>query len=130
MFTDKASSSHKSDRVQKYDTSPPANTTATTMVVVAGRPRNDRAGDVGSRAGASESRVTGRDGNTGRPAHRDAGTRSRSAPNARNDVARERLQAVGRGSVTEPQHELAAAGVDEFLHLLPHLLGGTHEVVA
>src|SRR5437762_10337309 len=130
MFTASASSSHRSDRVQKHETSPAANTAATTTGIVRRGRRGSQARGAGSRAGASESRVTVRDGNTGPSPCRDAGVRSRSAPDARNDVARECFQAGGRGCVAEPQHELAAAGVDELLHFLADLLGGTDEVLA
>src|SRR2546423_11369739 len=75
---------------------------------------------VDSRAGASERAVTSVKGSA----------RRCSGADPRRDVASEGLQAVGRREVAEPQHELAAAGIDERLHLLPHLLGSANEVVA
>ena len=131
MLTDSASSSHRSERVQKKKTSPASSTAATDDRSVArgGGPLGTAPPAVVSRAGASESTVMGSEGNTD---GRRASTRNGrcSAPDVRNDVARERLEALRRREVAEPQHELATARVDELLHLLGDLLGGADEVVA
>ena len=89
--------------------------------------RRRRRGAIGSRWRVRGT-VTGPDvtpavGRLGRARRR--GTRACAALRPRTcgiDVAGERFEAVGRRVVAEPEHELAAAGVDELLHLLGHLL--------
>jgi len=136
MLTESASSSHRSDRVQKNETRPAISTAVTaTTVARLGRPGESTVAVV-SRAGASESTVMGPEGNTGPASHPDAATARRSparplwsARDARDHVTRERFEAVRRRCIPEPEHELATAGIDELLHLLTDLLGGSDEVV-
>ena len=53
-----------------------------------------------------------------------------SAMHVRHDLGREPFQALVARKISEPQHELRAPGIHERLHLLGHLLGGPHQVVA
>ena len=80
MLTDSASSSHRSERVQKKNTSP-ASSTAPTAMTVARRGRPPGPGRRRRLArGASESTVMESEGNTGRSSRFDAGRSATLSP--------------------------------------------------